>query len=292
MQEEQRMQCGRWLEPHADGVSEVWRQPDGPTGEVVLLLGDAANAAAAIDGHIPGFNVTHIVCVASRRNARLLQDRSRDNPDNPVVWQSFTMSDWLRPEDTINIGSDLAWPLEAIKDAVRPQGSIEEAPDGTASTTRAVLVHCDKGYNRAPALVFAFLVSCGLTLRDAYRQVLRVRPGIDPLPPYREGLRAFELLRHGSSTVSDTEHFAMHISQLLDLVPPQCSSPSSREQEEACDSEASDTTNHTGSVSEDSDGADHLLQEQFDRASELRQASIDELMMEVQEEASEEQRAA
>mmetsp|Transcript_128287 Transcript_128287/g.256222 ORF Transcript_128287/g.256222 Transcript_128287/m.256222 type:complete len:322 (-) Transcript_128287:48-1013(-) len=256
------MRSDLWLKPRADGVSEVRRQPDGPTGEVAVLLGDVANAAAAIDGDIPGFNVTHIVCVASSRNAWLLEGRRREKP---VVWKSFAMNDWLHPEDTVDIHSDLAWPLVAIEDAVRPQGSDQKVHDGTPSIlTRAVLVHCDKGYNRAPALVFAFLVSCGLTLRDAYRQVLRVRPSIDPLPPYREGLRAFELLRHGSSSVSGEEHFAMHISQLLQLVEKCTSSSSSLPLDQAVDSQASSSLD---------DGMDAATSAQDDTAAENRQES-------------------
>lgn len=317
------MGSGLWLEPRADGVSEVRRQPDGPTGEVAVLLGDVANAAAAIDGDIPGFNVTHIVCVASKRNAWMLEDRSREKS---LVWQSFTMNDWLNTEDTVDIDSDLAWPLVAIENAVRPQGPDQKVLGETSSIqTRAVLVHCDKGHNRAPTLVFAFLVSCGLTLRDAYRQVLRVRPTVDPLPPYREALRAFELQRHGSSSVSGAEHFAMHISQLLPLVE-QCSS-SSLPLDQAFESQASsslhDTTDKptdaredsaaenrqrsktvpSGTVDEasdmssacssseesyetDTDQQQEQLQQlqQFDMAVILRKTSIKKLMMEAQEE--------
>jgi len=291
-----------------------------------VLLGDTANAAAAIDGDIPGFNVTHIVCVASTRNAWLLEARSRAKP---VVWQSFAMNDWLRPEETVDIDADLAWPMVAMEDAVRPQGPDQKVPNGTPSKlTRAVLVHCDKGHNRGPALVFAFLVSCGLTLRNAYRQVLRVRPSVDPLPPYREGLRAFEIMRHGSSSVSGPEHFAMHISQLLQLVE-QCSS-SSLPLDQAFDSHASSSlddgmdkatddrddsaaenrqknkTVTSGTINEASDlssacssseDSDETTPDQrqelqqFDRAVTLRKTSIKQLMMEVREEPSRGQRA-
>jgi len=208
------MKRGLALEPSVYGLSEVLRKPDGPRGEVALLLGCAKNSAAAIDGDIPGFSVSHIVCVASGKNARLLEARCRETP---VIWQNFPMHDRLSPEDKIDIASDLARPLVAIEGAVPP---LDQAVHGgvPSTQTRAVLVHCDMGHNRAPSLVLAYLVSCGMSLRNAYRQVLRVRPSIDPLPPYREGLRAFELERHGASTVFGDEHFAMHISQLVQLV--------------------------------------------------------------------------
>lgn len=83
---------------------------------------------------------------------------------------------------------------------------------------RGILVHCDMGHNRSPTLTLAFLVSHGLSLREAYRHVLSQRQSIDPLPPYRRGLRAYELAVRAESSVEEEEPFAMHVTQLMDLV--------------------------------------------------------------------------
>lgn len=93
-------------------------------------------------------------------------------------------------------------------------------------------MHCDMGHNRSPALILAFLVSQDLSLRDAYRRVLRVRPTIDPLPPYRRALRAYELARQGTSTVSEEEPFGLHTSQLQVLVSELCGNQGTGESED------------------------------------------------------------
>jgi len=213
------MARGLALQPCAGGVSAVWQATDGVADQVTLLLGDAANAAAAVDSGLPGFHVTHVVCVASRRNAQTLEARRVHG--RVVEWRAFSMSDWLRPDDEVDVAVDLAGPLAALKLAVAGGDGPREAADPgprTPEAPRAVLVHCDLGHNRAPALMLAFLIQSGLSLREAYRNVLRVRPSVDPLPPYRRGLRAFELQTRGSSTVSGEEPFAMHISELIGLV--------------------------------------------------------------------------
>mmetsp|Transcript_53412 Transcript_53412/g.106276 ORF Transcript_53412/g.106276 Transcript_53412/m.106276 type:complete len:276 (+) Transcript_53412:84-911(+) len=275
------MKRGLALEASVAGISEVLRKPDGPAGEVALLLGCAKNAAAAIDGDIPGLNVSHIVCVASGKNARLLEARCRGCRANPVVWQSFTMHDRLSSEDTVDISSDLARPLVAINGAICPQGV-------PSTLTRAVLVHCNMGHNRAPALVLAYLVSCGMTLHDAYRQVLRARPSVDPLPPYREGLRAFELARNGSSTIFGDEHFAMHISQLAELVERTCCTGVSSSDEDTDtpvrSSSGASTPSSDGSSSEDVEKRDQSRV--FDMAIAKRERSIKNLLEEVPKEPS------
>jgi len=117
--------------------------------------------------------------------------------------------DRLRSDDLVNIAEELSEPLKAIELALSSTVNVE-------SGRRAVLVTCDLGINRSPALVLAALLQSGLNLRDAYRCVLRVRPKVDPLPPYRRGLQDYEQQLHGISTVAD-EPFTMHISQLLDI---------------------------------------------------------------------------
>merc|ERR1719469_1427858 len=92
------------------------------------------------------------------------------------------------------------------------------ATEGSAlagSHPPAVLVHCSLGVNRSPTLVLAFLVMKGLSLRQAYRQVLRTRPHIDPLPGYRDALMRYETeVRRRASSVARSELFAMHFSEL------------------------------------------------------------------------------
>mmetsp|Transcript_95343 Transcript_95343/g.240237 ORF Transcript_95343/g.240237 Transcript_95343/m.240237 type:complete len:293 (+) Transcript_95343:74-952(+) len=97
---------------------------------------------------------------------------------------------------------------------------------GAPGTRCGVLVHCDLGHNRSPTLVLAFLVSAGLDLRTAYRRVLRARPTVDPLPPYRRALRSHEVALRGASSVGEEELFAMHITQIMEMLS---GGPASRE---------------------------------------------------------------
>ena len=66
----------------------------------------------------------------------------------------------------------------------RAEEETEERTIGVARRARiprratGVLVHCDMGHNRSPTLVLLTLLRRGLTLREAYRTVLRVRPSI------------------------------------------------------------------------------------------------------------------
>ena len=60
----------------------------------------------------------------------------------------------------------------------------------------------------------------GLSLRDAYKIVLRCRPGIDPLPPYRQSLLEHEKFLHEGRTTVEEENdlFHLHLAQLMQLV--------------------------------------------------------------------------
>lgn len=196
------------LQPSARGVSDVYTTQLGAT----ILLGNASNAASALDGEaLAGHLVSRIVCVASSKNAGLLARRAR-GAGRPEILSSHHMDDMLKFGEDVAIASRLCDPLEALE-----RCACEAARQDNGR--RAVLVHCDMGVNRSPTLVLAFLVrSCGLSLREAYRFVLGARRGVDPLPPYREGLRRFEEQLRGSSSVMDGEHFALHYSGLLALL--------------------------------------------------------------------------
>mmetsp|Transcript_101975 Transcript_101975/g.288766 ORF Transcript_101975/g.288766 Transcript_101975/m.288766 type:complete len:266 (-) Transcript_101975:257-1054(-) len=194
------------LQPSARYVSEVWRSPGG----VALLLGSARNSAAAIaDKALLGFEVAHIVCVASSRNARTLANAQRVAGQSRPGLSVLHMQDMLRQGERVEIETHLADHLTTLERAMDEARGSPEPP-------RAVLVHCDVGINRSPALVLAFLLRCNLSLREAYRHVLRARPGIDPLPQYRHALQVYERQLHHASTVFDDELFGMHLSELID----------------------------------------------------------------------------
>jgi hypothetical protein len=127
------------------------------------------------------------------------------------------MDDMLRPGQVIDIGERLMEPLDTLRLAL----AAAKAARGSGATTRtAILVNCDLGVNRSPTLTLAFLVGVvGITLRDAYRLALHGRPGIDPLPNYRQGLRQYEMqvMGRGQSSVKEAELFALHISELLQV---------------------------------------------------------------------------
>jgi hypothetical protein len=47
--------------------------------------------------------------------------------------------------------------------------------------TGGVFIHCSRGLSRSPAIVMAYLMrNLGMTLRDAYQLIKRVRPNIGP----------------------------------------------------------------------------------------------------------------
>lgn len=274
-----RERCGINLNPSSDGLSQIWQCENGKA----LLLGDASNALAAVDNTLPDWDVTHVVCVASRKNADTIRmhdsgmmvtfssvspqaedKKKRKRKPRKAVVQYFTMEDRLRPDQEIELSTYTADPLQAMQDGfmntsrrdsilVQPMGSRNSSLQDLAAAERAeasqagdgdvcdspvglenleeeeeharapaVLVHCDKGVNRSPTLVLAYLIRQGMSLRGAYQHVLRARPQIDPLPTYRRGLRALELEVHGSSTVSPDEPFAMHVSQLVECIGKGC----------------------------------------------------------------------
>eukprot|EP00929_Paragymnodinium_shiwhaense_P072871 TRINITY_DN36997_c1_g2_i2.p1 TRINITY_DN36997_c1_g2~~TRINITY_DN36997_c1_g2_i2.p1 ORF type:complete len:312 (-),score=39.86 TRINITY_DN36997_c1_g2_i2:48-983(-) len=218
---------GFGLQASEQGVTEVaicvpGQYPRAPLVEreahgVHLLLGNAANCAAAIEtSQLGGLTVTDVVCVASGRNARTLETQ-RESSGSPLRLRRFEMNDWLRPDDIIDIPQDCDRQLRAVHQSIQ---EADEEAQRRGDVRAAVLVHCDMGCNRAPTLVLAFLVSCGLTLRQAYRFILSVRPGIDPLPPYRRGLESYEMLLQGQCTVNPEEPFCRHISELMAVVQP------------------------------------------------------------------------
>ncbi|KAG0696934.1 protein-tyrosine phosphatase-like protein [Suillus ampliporus] len=56
-----------------------------------------------------------------------------------------------------------------------------------------VLVHCQQGVSRSPAIVIAYLIhDLGMSYEQAYALVKRCRPCINPNPGFVAGLRAWE----------------------------------------------------------------------------------------------------
>lgn len=211
------------LEPRQHGVSVIWRRPTASNGpslaaeaNVVLLLGCAGNALAAAEGTLPGVRVSHTVCVADPRIASQVTAAAAAACAGPTVC-SFPMTDRMNASEEVDFTHELAEPLAQLEACVEEAAGLQPTADGSGML-RGVLVHCRLGHNRSPALALAFLVSKGLSLREAYRRVLSARPTVDPLPPYRRALRDLELQLQGAQTVSGDEPFAMHVSELLALV--------------------------------------------------------------------------
>jgi protein-tyrosine phosphatase len=154
--------------------------------------------------------VRDILFVGDGRNGRsLIQLAVSDNTGPHVA--SLPMPDWMNETVEIDIVRDLGAQMGALAEAF----ARAEAERGEPRHVRGVLLACNKGHNRSPALALAFLLHhCGLSLRASYRRVLRARPGIDPLPNYRAALVRHERALRAQSTVSD-EGFSLHISELL-----------------------------------------------------------------------------
>lgn len=189
---------------------ELWRWAE-PTGCAALALGGASNAAAAVQsGVLLGARVSHIISVGSYRNFKALTTMQMENGHADIQLQYFQMSDWLRPDEKLDLRHDLAEPLQALQAAVQPAEAVGD---------RVVLVHCDQGHNRSPTLALAFFVCNGHTLRQAYCRLLRARMDVDPLPPYRRGLEQLEVELRGERGNSVSEHdiFALHVTQLMSL---------------------------------------------------------------------------
>ncbi|GAB4522228.1 MAG: hypothetical protein OHK0046_34550 [Anaerolineae bacterium] len=77
--------------------------------------------------------------------------------------------------------------------------SLEHLRDGVAFIEQEVAnggkvyIHCGVGVGRAPTLAAAYLVSTGLTPREAWRQIRDIRPFIWPMPgQYRQVQRFAE----------------------------------------------------------------------------------------------------
>jgi hypothetical protein len=126
------------------------------------------------------------------------------------------MQDRLDPREDVH-PSVADGPLTAIDEAIdSTTDSNARAAGGCARhPQRGILVHCDMGHNRSPAVCILTLLRRGLSLRESHRYVLNSRPEVDPLPPYHRLFRTVEAqLRGGETTVDEDELFALHVSQL------------------------------------------------------------------------------
>jgi hypothetical protein len=196
-------------QPSWEGVSHIWRSSKG----VTLLLGNTSNALAAMASSSgPAQLCTrHVISVGDSKMATLVKRARCDNGENGApLHDRYELVDRLRPDDVVEI--DMEWePLVLLCKAF----AVCEAEAHECRRHRsAVLVHCNLGHNRSPALVLAFLLSRGLTLRTAYVCLFSGRPMVDPLPPYRAALGRLEVRLHGVRSV-DNEPWAKHMSEII-----------------------------------------------------------------------------
>ncbi|KAH7884933.1 protein-tyrosine phosphatase-like protein [Phlebopus sp. FC_14] len=93
-----------------------------------------------------------------------------------------------------------------------------------------VLVHCQQGVSRSPAIVIAYLIhNLGMSYDQAYALVKRRRPCINPNPGFVSALRAWEAKWHSTSSPqfrrANTSYVAMTASEATDRTanarPPQ-----------------------------------------------------------------------
>ncbi|CAK9008455.1 unnamed protein product [Durusdinium trenchii] len=169
-----------------------------------------------------GCKVSHIVTVGSYRNYSAIAALLIENGHEDIEHQYFRMSDWLRPDEELDLKVELSealqvpgeksyglvnsirFHLQALQSAVQPMGTED----------RIVLLHCDQGHNRSPTLALSFFLYNGHNLRQAYQRLLQARPDVDPLPPYRRGLQTLESELYGEQTVFEHDYFARHITEL------------------------------------------------------------------------------
>jgi predicted protein tyrosine phosphatase len=218
--------------------------------------------------------ITHIVSVAdSGKCAAVRQKGQEQNSSLPI--SCHFMADRLQPDQVVDLKRMTAPAIATLETVVgfstkdttahNPQKRISLNTSSTLpQQQRGVLVHCNEGHNRSPTLVLSYLLQCGLSLRDAYKLVLRARPTVDPLPPYRQALWNLEqeivtsqqssLLLSQSSTISHNvvpsvqpeEHFHLHMSQLKDKVL--------QRQEQQCNNQDDDDDpnhHHVGNTTKD-----------------------------------------
>lgn len=53
-------------------------------------------------------------------------------------------------------------------------------------------IHCERGHGRAPTLVAAYLISTGMTIKEALAFIKKRRPAIHPNPRQRAMLQGFQ----------------------------------------------------------------------------------------------------
>lgn len=214
-----------------------------------LLLGSARNALAAVSMDNPfldhnadtdkdatetiSIRISRIISVADRNKSNQILKAVK----NQILISSHWMADRLRPEQDVDVQQVTAAAVASIEQAVgwSAHETLVQAPHSMhddASTAehpakqnaRGILIHCNEGHNRSPTLVVSYLIQCGLSLRTAYQYLLRARPTVDPLPPYRRGLWSMEDQNEehlSNISVQPNEAFHRHISELKQRVRAQ-----------------------------------------------------------------------
>lgn len=138
--------CGLTLEARSEDVSVVWLGTDQEGKQKSLLLSGASGALAAVNNSIPAWDVTHVICVASRKNSDALrahasgmmvtysaleeedknkleeETKKRKRQPRRIVFHEFSMADRLRPDEDIDLVTYIEEPLEAIEVALATPG--------------------------------------------------------------------------------------------------------------------------------------------------------------------------
>jgi len=152
-------------------------------------------------------------------NRELVENGTTYEKTGSCSFSSLSMQDSWTSEELDKFNADDAEELlkniqEQLKMVCTAVSDLENRPSGSQDR-EAVLLHCDLGVNRSPTIAMLFLMLDGCSLRTAYQTLIRKRPGIDPVQPYREALRKFEISRRMIPTVQPTDDFAKHMSKLV-----------------------------------------------------------------------------
>ncbi|MEH6473150.1 MAG: dual specificity protein phosphatase [Halopseudomonas sp.] len=139
----------------------------------------------------------------------LLAIGSRDDAANPELLQRFEIDAVLSLEPVRLLKQVSCQMILRVQDRIAlPDATIEQAIDFLQLQIRQgrrVLVHCQMGISRSPALVLAYLQQhpcdsfCDLTLAQAQTRLQQIRPQAEPHPALIESLQRY-LAQHDATS--------------------------------------------------------------------------------------------